>query len=91
MSLLERIVVGQTFTAPYRPGGPVVTWQIISSPMWSTAGDRFVWCKAVRPLVGHRVPSTPVPWHVADLPGDIGRDLRSFYTINPHLPVASII
>lgn len=87
MSYIETIVEGQQFTARWSTGGPVLTWRITSRPMWSKTGKRFVWCEVVRPMVGHRAPAHAIPWHIEDLPGGIGTDLRVFYELNPHLPL----
>lgn len=82
--MIERLVIGQTFRAPVRPGGNRLHWRIDSQPLWAATGERFVWVKAMR--VDRKRPWRLRPWPVAELPGALGDDLRLFYQINPHLP-----
>lgn len=86
MSIIDRIIIGQTFRAPTRPGGNLLAWRVDSPVLWATTGERFVWVEAVRAGRNYR-PWRRRPWPLSEIPGKLGDDLREFYRQNPHLPV----
>ncbi len=61
---------GREFTATIRTGRAhrSFVWRIQTEPAWSGLGKRFVWAEIQRPLCGHRLSTTRMPWNLAELP-----------------------